>query len=147
MPGTLHGLAISQHSPCEGCNNNIGSTTHKHCISCSVSSRGVRHTAADYAVLTQDTFRLGAAHIDETVACSESVETAHQRTQMVRSTVAGIDESMLFHGLLLEDALPSDEHNREEPNIDQRHPLQELLMVSFPSGHPCDELLLSSTKI
>lgn len=141
------GLTSHRHLHCEGFKNNIGSVAHKapHSPPCELSGGG--HTVADYAVLTQDTFRLGAAHVDETVAHSESVGTAQQRTHMVRSTVAGIDESMPFHGLLLEDALPSAEQSGEGPSMDQRHQLQELLMVSSPSCHSCDNVLFSTDAL
>ena len=81
--------------------------------------------------MTQDTFRLGALHIDETVAYRESEATAQQRTQAVRSTVAGIDENMPFHSEALEDALPSDERNGEVRCVmERRQQLQELLTAS-----------------
>ncbi len=90
-----------------------------------------RPTAADCAVVTQDTFKLGAIHIDETVACSESQATALQRTWAVQSTVAGIDESMPFHSESLEDALPSDEQSGGLPcSTERRRHLQELLLAS-----------------
>ncbi len=85
----------------------------------------------------QETFRLGALHIDETVAYSESEATAQQRTQAVQSTVAGIDESMPFHSVLLEDALPSDEDSEAElPTTHRRHQLQELVTASLSCLSP-----------
>ena len=66
------------------------------------------------------------------MAYNESEALAQQRTKAVRSTVAGINESMPFHSVLLEDALPSDEDSVEEPATVQRHyQLQDLVMASL----------------
>ena len=101
-------------------------------------------------MVVQETFRLGALHIDETVAYNESEGMARQRTSAVQSTVAGINESMPFHSALLEDALPSDEENGDEPTtVRRRHQLQELVTASLSclSSHcyddlpPCNELV------
>ena len=91
--------------------------------------------------MTQETFSLGAIHIDETAAFGEPEAMAQQRTQEVRSTVAGVDASMPFHSALLEDALPSDSEVEEASSTtEQRRQLQELLMVNpscCPPMYPC----------
>ena len=85
------------------------------------------------SVVIQETFRLGALHIDETVAYSNSQAMAQQRTQAVRSTVPDIDESTPFHSVLLEDALPSDEQDVEVPSTKgSRQRLKDVLLVRSP---------------
>lgn len=85
------------------------------------------------SAVIQETFRLGALHIDETVAHSASQATAQQRKRVVQSTVAGIDESMPFHNASLEDDLLSDEMNGGVPStVELRQQLQELLTVRSP---------------
>ena len=102
-------------------------TSHCRLTSCMGATQQLRCDVG-----TQETFRLGAIHVDETVAYNESEALAQQRTKAVRSTVAGIDESMPFHSVLLEDALPSDGDSVEEPATVQRHyQLQDLVMASL----------------
>ena len=79
--------------------------------------------------MTQGTFRLGAVHIDETVAYYSGAESAQQRLDDIQGAVAAIDPSMPFHSVLLEDVLPSDEENSAS-SLDTRHQMRELLTVS-----------------
>ena len=83
-------------------------------------------------MVLQETFRLGAIHIDETLAYDSTETTAQQRIQEVQSTLSCIDESMPFHSAPLEDALPSEEGDWEDSSTtDRRQQTQEVLAVRF----------------
>lgn len=78
--------------------------------------------------MTQGTFRLGAVHIDETVAYDSGAESAQQRLDDIQGAVAAVDPRMPFHSVLLEDVLPLDEENSAS-SPDRRHQMRELLTV------------------
>ena len=79
--------------------------------------------------MTQGTFRLGAVHIDETVAYDSGAGSAQQRLKAIQGAVAAIDPGMPFHSVLLEDVLPSNEESSAS-SLDRRHQMRELLTVS-----------------
>lgn len=81
----------------------------------------------------QESFRLGAVYVDETVAYDSSGAAASARIEEVQGTVSLVDASMPFHSVLLEDALcPEEEHEGEDSSGPERQcQTQELLNVSL----------------
>ena len=84
--------------------------------------------------MTQGTFRLGAVHIEETVAYDSGAGSAQQRLKDIQGAVAAIDPSMPFNSVLLEDVLDSDVESGAS-SLDRRHQMRELLTVSAQALH------------
>lgn len=100
------------------------------------------HTMTDCVMVLQETFRLGAIHIDETLAYDSTETTDQHRIQEVQSTLSCIDESMPFHSALLEDALPSEEGDWEESStMDRRQQIQEVLTVRLCANRSLNDAL------
>ena len=102
-------------------------------------------------LLLQESFRLGAIYVDETVACDSSEAASSARIEKVQRTVSLLDGRMPFHSASLEDALCSGEEceGGDSSGRERRCQTGDLINVSLSCvlGCKCVTLLLNSGMV